>query len=71
MITSTHENTTRGESAWPDDRGPVASFHLMNPTDARMAAATFLDVFPHAALWMSQRTGILIGGIRRSRPTPP
>lgn len=39
-------------------------FHLMNPTDARMAAATFLEVHPHAALWMFQRTGILVGGVR-------
>lgn len=38
-------------------------FHLLTPEDARMIVRTFLEVFPHASLWMIRNTGLLIGTV--------
>jgi spermidine synthase len=36
-------------------------FHLMSEADAKMIAATFLEVFPHSTLWVIRGTGLLVG----------
>lgn len=38
-------------------------FHLLTPEDARMIVRTFLEVFPHATLWIIRNTGLLIGTV--------
>lgn len=45
-------------------------FHLITADDARMIIRTFLEIFPHASLWVIRGTGLLIGSVEPAALDP-